>query len=128
VKKKKKRFDSTDHSTNVNVNPNAGSRENQNSHGSEMSLQTWQKAENHYTPVPGPNSNSREDPNQAIYSELGPGGRVGPKPTPASSNYAEVKVDEYGYPITGETTEPAETTLYDQVKRDSADFDDGVIV
>jgi len=73
----------------------------------------------------------REDPNQAIYSELGPGGRVGPKPTPQQSNYAEVKVDDNGYPITGEThpRNSQETTLYDQVKRESDDdLDGGVIV
>uniref|UniRef100_A0A7M5XKP7 Uncharacterized protein n=2 Tax=Clytia hemisphaerica TaxID=252671 RepID=A0A7M5XKP7_9CNID len=95
----------------------------------EIPLNQWR--ENDYEPVSNNSTAKRQgedDPNHAIYSELGPGGRVGPKPTPASSDYAEVKVDDYGMPITGETREPAETTLYDQVKRNSDDFDDGVIV
>lgn len=74
------------------------------------------------------NKPRQEDPNQAIYSELGPGGRAGPKPAPAASNYAEVKVDDTGYPISGEPTTPVERTPYDQVHRDSDDFDGGIIV
>lgn len=76
-----------------------------------------------------PPNNKEEDPGQAIYSELGPGGRVGPKPTPAQSNYAEVKMDDYGFPVTGAPKSPPEMTIYDQVKRDSDDFsDNGIIV
>nr|ADL39768.1 allorecognition 1 [Hydractinia symbiolongicarpus] len=43
-----------------------------------------------------------DDPEQAIYSELGPGGgRTGPRPAPEQSDYAEMKVDAMGYPIDG---------------------------
>ena len=77
----------------------------------------------------GAPKNTKEDPSQAIYSELGPGGRVGPKPIPNQSNYAEVKVDDYGYPVTGETQTPPEMTIYDPVKRHSDEFsDNGIIV
>ena len=39
----------------------------------------------------------KNKPEPSIYSELGPGGRDGPKPTIAPSNYAEAKdiFDEY---------------------------------
>lgn len=87
--------------------------------------------QNNYEPISqgGAQKEPKEDPSQAIYSELGPGGRVGPKPTPNQSNYAEVKLDDEGYPITGDTQSPPEMSIYDRVKRDSDDFsDNGIIV
>ncbi|XP_057301444.1 uncharacterized protein LOC130635932 isoform X2 [Hydractinia symbiolongicarpus] len=62
--------------------------------------------ENNYVTDPT-NLNRRQpanpdDPEQAIYSELGPGGgRTGPRPAPEQSDYAEMKVDAMGYPIDG---------------------------
>nr|ADL39777.1 allorecognition 1 [Hydractinia symbiolongicarpus] len=62
--------------------------------------------ENNYVTDPT-RSNRRQpanpdDPEQAIYSELGPGGgRTGPRPAPEQSDYAEMKVDAMGYPIEG---------------------------
>nr|ADL39776.1 allorecognition 1 [Hydractinia symbiolongicarpus] len=62
--------------------------------------------ENNYVTDPT-RSNGRQpanpdDPEQAIYSELGPGGgRTGPRPAPEQSDYAEMKVDAMGYPIDG---------------------------
>ena len=86
---------------------------------------------NNYEPIShtGAQKAPKDDPGHAIYSELGPGGRVGPKPTPNQSNYAEVKLDDDGYPITGDAQSPPEISIYDQVKRDSDDFsDNGIIV
>nr|ADL39781.1 allorecognition 1 [Hydractinia symbiolongicarpus] len=69
--------------------------------------------ENNYVTDPT-RSNGRQpanpdDPEQAIYSELGPGGgRTGPRPAPEQSDYAEMKVDAMGYPIDGaKASEPA---------------------
>jgi len=85
---------------------------------------------------------SQKNPDQALYAELGAGGgRKGPKPEPAQSNYAEVKVDDMGYPARGPTSDlPHIPPSYNQaVSRDMSrrhspppkefdDMDDGIIV
>ena len=41
-----------------------------------------------------------------LYAELGAGGgRTGPKPVVVQSNYAEVKLDEFGYPASGPSSD-----------------------
>ena len=77
-----------------------------------------------------------------MYAELGAGGgRKGPKPQPIESNYAEVKVDDMGYPARGPASDSSQTPQYptsinrDRSRRHSPppnygemDDDDGVIV
>ena len=77
-----------------------------------------------------------------MYAELGAGGgRKGPKSEPVESNYAQVKVDEMGYPARGPASDMSQPALYptsinrDRSRRHSPppnygeiDDDDGVIV
>ena len=77
-----------------------------------------------------------------LYAELGAGGgRKGPKPEPMESNYAQVKVDEMGYPARGPASDMSQPAPYptsinrDRSRRHSPppnygemDDDDGVIV
>ncbi|XP_065644785.1 uncharacterized protein LOC136075455 isoform X2 [Hydra vulgaris] len=87
--------------------------------------------ENDYPP-----SKKSQDPDQMIYAQLGAGGgRTGPKPNPINSNYAEIKVDDMGYPARGPTSDrlPSNPPPYDDVSRrysrpPSETFDDGIIV
>ena len=79
---------------------------------------------------------------QMLYAELGAGGgRKGPKPEPMESNYAQVKVDEMGYPARGPASDMSQPAPYptsinrDRSRRHSPppnygeiDDDDGVIV
>ena len=79
---------------------------------------------------------------QMLYAELGAGGgRKGPKPEPLESNYAQVKVDEMGYPARGPASDMSQPAPYptsinrDRSRRHSPppnygeiDDDDGVIV
>ena len=52
---------------------------------------------------------SDKDPDQMLYAELGAGGgRKGPKSEPMESNYAQVKVDEMGYPARGPASDMSE--------------------
>ena len=83
-----------------------------------------------------------ENPDQMLYAELGAGGgRKGPKPEPVESNYAQVKVDEMGYPARGPASDVSQPVPYptsinrDRSRRHSPppnygemDDDDGVIV
>ena len=85
---------------------------------------------------------SDKDPDQMLYAELGAGGgRRGPKSEPMESNYAQVKVDEMGYPARGPASDMSEPPQYptsinrDRSRRHSPpphygglDDDDGVIV
>ncbi|XP_047130135.1 uncharacterized protein LOC105848551 isoform X2 [Hydra vulgaris] len=83
-----------------------------------------------------PPSKKTQDPDQMIYAQLGAGGgRTGPKPNPINSNYAEIKVDDMGYPARGPTSDrlPSNPPPYDDVSRrysrpPSETFDDGIIV
>ena len=82
------------------------------------------------------------NPDQMLYAELGAGGgRKGPKPEPMESNYAQVKVDEMGYPARGPASDMSQPAPYptsinrDRSRRHSPppnyggmDDDDGVIV
>ena len=82
------------------------------------------------------------NPGQLLYAELGAGGgRKGPKPEPVESNYAQVKVDEMGYPARGPASDMSQPVPYptsinrDRSRRHSPppnygeiDDDDGVIV
>lgn len=82
------------------------------------------------------------NPDQMLYAELGVGGgRKGPKSEPMESNYAQVKVDEMGYPDRGPASDVSEPLQYptsinrDRPRRHSPsthsgglDDDDGVIV
>ena len=92
-----------------------------------------------YTKKDSPRTLARQqDPDQMVYAELGAGGgRTGPKPTPAPSNYAEVKVDDMGYPARGPTSDRPVAPTYaavDKSRRNSPpppnddDFNEGVIV
>ena len=52
-------------------------------------------------------------PDQMLYAELGAGGGgKGPKSEPMESNYAQVKVDEMGYPARGPASDMSEPTQY----------------
>ena len=87
-------------------------------------------------------TSSDKDPDQMLYAELGAGGgRRGPKSEPMESNYAQVKVDEMGYPARGPASDMSEPPQYptsinrDRSRRHSPpphygglDDDDGVIV
>ena len=87
-------------------------------------------------------SASEANPEQMLYAELGAGGgRKRPKLQPAESNYAQVKVDDMGYPAWGPALDMAQTPQYstsincDRSRRYSPppkygemDDDDGVIV
>lgn len=82
------------------------------------------------------------NPDQMLYAELGAGGgRKGPKSEPVESNYAQVKVDEMGYPARGPASDVSQPAPYptsisrDRSRRHSPppnygeiDDDDGVIV
>ena len=82
------------------------------------------------------------NPDQMLYAELGAGGgRKGPKSEPMESNYAQVKVDEMGYPARGPASDMSEPPQYptsinrDRSRRHSPpphygdlNDDDGVIV
>ena len=86
-------------------------------------------------------SSTENNPDQ-MYAELGAGGgRKGPKPEPMESNYAQVKVDEMGYPARGPASDMSQPAPYptsinrDRSRRHSPppnygemDDDDGVIV
>ena len=71
-----------------------------------------------------------------IYAQLGAGGgRTGPKPNPINSNYAEIKVDDMGYPARGPTSDrlPSNPPPYNDGTRrysrpPSEEFDNGIIV
>ena len=83
-----------------------------------------------------------KNPDHVLYAELGAGsGRKGPKSEPMESNYAQVKVDEMGYPARGPASDMSEPPQYptsinrDRSRRHSPpphygglDDDDGVIV
>ena len=87
-------------------------------------------------------ADSENIPDQMLYAELGAGGgRKGPKSEPMESNYAQVKVDEMGYPARGPASDMSEPPQYptsinrDRSRRHSPpahygelDDDDGVIV
>lgn len=87
-------------------------------------------------------STPEENPDQMLYAELGAGGgRKGPKPQPVESNYAQVKVDDMGYPARGPASDMSQPANYptsinrDRSRRHSPppnygemDDDDGVIV
>ena len=54
-----------------------------------------------------------QNPDQILYAELGAGGdRKGPKSEPVESNYAQVKVDEMGYPAHGPALDMSEPPQY----------------
>ena len=83
-----------------------------------------------------------DNQDQMLYAELGAGGgRKGPKPEPVESNYAQVKVDDMGYPARGPASDIAQAPQYPtSINRDKSrryspppnygeiNDDDGVIV
>ena len=87
-------------------------------------------------------SDADKNTDQMLYAELGAGGgRKGPKSEPVESNYAQVKVDEMGYPARGPASDISQPPQYptsinrDRSRRHSPppnygemDDDDGVIV
>ena len=53
------------------------------------------------------------NPDQMLYAELGAGGgRKDPKPESMESSYAQVKVDEMGYPACGPASDMSQPAPY----------------
>ena len=87
------------------------------------------------------NSGRKSWPNALCRAREAGGGRRGPKPEPVEPNYAQVKVDDMGYPARGPASDLSQPAHYPtSINRDRSwrhspprnygemDDDDGVIV